>query len=304
MIFQSVTLTVFRRIVLASVILVSISACVHNISNISDRNQGGQKKFPASISELTIVSNGKRLPGLIYGAEGIGPHPTAIMLHGYPGNEKNLDVAQSLRRAGWNTIFFNYRGAWGAEGEFSFLNSEQDVQSVIAYLQEDAVSKKLAIDLNKISLVGHSMGGHMAIAGILDNQAIQCAVAHDGANMGADGKGIFTDQQSIKLWSDYSDSLFMLNGWSGKKAIAEIAEHGSRIDLVTRSKSINQRPVKLIAADTDVIPVDLHIKPLYAALQQYSDNIDYQLIDDDHSFSNSRDLLIHSTIDFLNKNCR
>ncbi len=308
MTFQSASLAAFRQLALASIIFLSISACSHKVSNnsgnLSKSKQGVSKEFPASITELTITSNGKRLPGLIYRSAGVGPHPTAIMLHGYPGNEKNLDVAQSLRSAGWNTVYFNYRGAWGAEGEFSFLNSEQDVQAVITYLQDDAISKNLAINPNKISLVGHSMGGHMAIAGILDNQTVQCAVAHDGANMGAGGKGIFSDSASVKLWSDYSDTLFMLNGWSGDKALAEIEEFGAQIDLLNRAEKLNGRAVHLIAADTEVIPLDVHITPLHKGLSAHSPKVSYQLIDDDHSFSNSRSELISSTLSFLDKHCR
>jgi len=258
----------------------------------------------ASISELTILSNGKRMSGLIYQAAGAGPHPTAIMLHGYPGNEKNLDVAQALRKAGWNALFFHYRGAWGSEGEFSFTHSEEDVQTVISYAQNIETASRLRIDPNKISLVGHSMGGHMAVAGILDNPSVVCSVAHDGANMGARSKGLFSNQQSTKLWSDYSDTLFMLNGWSGAKAIAEITKYGTQLDLVRRAENINKRGIHLIAADTEIIPIDLHIKPLYQALNKHTNKASYELIDDDHSFSNSRDKLITSTLNFLNSNCR
>jgi len=258
----------------------------------------------ASISELTILSNGKRMSGLIYQAAGAGPHPTAIMLHGYPGNEKNLDVAQALRKAGWNALFFHYRGAWGSEGEFSFTHSEEDVQTVISYAQNTETASRLRIDPNKISLVGHSMGGHMAVAGILDNPSVVCSVAHDGANMGARSKGLFSNQQSTKLWSDYSDTLFMLNGWSGAKAIAEITKYGTQLDLVRRAENINKRGIHLIAADTEIIPIDLHIKPLYQALNKHTNKASYELIDDDHSFSNSRDKLITSTLNFLNSNCR
>ena len=51
------------------------------------------------------------LAGMMLGANGQGPHPTIVLLHGFPGNEKNLDLAQSLRRAGYNVLFFHYRGA-------------------------------------------------------------------------------------------------------------------------------------------------------------------------------------------------
>ena len=38
-----------------------------------------------------------------------------LLLHGFPGNEKNLDLAQDLRADGFNVLFFHYRGAWGSE---------------------------------------------------------------------------------------------------------------------------------------------------------------------------------------------
>src|SRR5215203_345721 len=46
---------------------------------------------PASMVELAFQSAGQRLNGLMYVASGPGPHPTVILLHGNPGNERNLD---------------------------------------------------------------------------------------------------------------------------------------------------------------------------------------------------------------------
>lgn len=258
----------------------------------------------ASIVELTFESAGQRMPALAYLAAGNGPHPTVLLLHGYPGNEKNLDVAQALRRKGWNVVFFHYRGAWGAEGEFSFRNAEQDVQAALSYIRAKNNANRLRIDPQRVSLVGHSMGGHMAIAGLVDNPQVQCAVAYDGANLGASGKGLFNSPEAAARWSAYGDTLFMLKGWSGAKAIAEVNQYGAELDLVARAHKVAQRPVLLIAADTQVIPVDLHIKPLFNALQQHSDRAQYLLIDDDHSFSNSRLELIVATQVFLDSNCR
>ena len=264
-----------------------------------------QGLYPASVSELTILSHTKRMPGIAYLAAGQGPHPTVLLLHGYPGNEKNLDVAQALRRLGWNVIFFHYRGAWGSEGEFSYRGAEQDVQAVLEYMSDADNSKKLRIDPNKISIVGHSMGGHMAVAGILDNPDVKCAVSYDGANIGANGKGLGADEASRKLWKEYGDSLFMLNGWSGTKAEEEIARYGAELDLVKRANKINGRPLLFIPADTDVIPMEIHIEPLIEAIEKTKDSqLSVTLINDDHSFSSSRQTLIETTARFLNKSCK
>ena len=262
------------------------------------------KEYRASTTELTFNTNGKRMSGFIYQTSGEGLHPTVLLLHGYPGNEKNLDVAQALRSHGWNVVFFHYRGAWGSEGEFSFLNAEQDVQAVLKYINNQDNATKLGIDRNLISIVGHSMGGHMAIAGILDNPSVNCAIAYDGANIGVGNVGIIDDPETKIPWKDYSNTLFMLNGWSGEKAQTELRKHSKDLNLVNRVNTINGRPVLLVAADSEVIPLKSHIEPLLEALRETKNSkISYKLIEDDHSFNSSRTELIDTTISFLNSNC-
>ena len=91
---------------------------------------------PPAILELNFESQGNRLNGILYTANGSGPHPTVILLHGFPGNEKNLDLAQALRRSGLNVLFFHYRGAWGSEGVYSFTHVIEDVASAIQMLRK------------------------------------------------------------------------------------------------------------------------------------------------------------------------
>src|SRR5579872_2290402 len=60
------------------------------------------KAHPAGMEVLHIPTHGVLINGLLYSPSGAGPHPTLVMCHGLPGNEKNLDLAQAARRAGWN----------------------------------------------------------------------------------------------------------------------------------------------------------------------------------------------------------
>ena len=96
---------------------------------------------------------------LFYLAGGAGPHPTVVLLHGFPGNEQNLDLAQAIRRAGWNVLTFHYRGAWGSPGVFSIHNALQDADAVVAFVRRPDVAEKYSIDTRRIVLGGHSMGG-------------------------------------------------------------------------------------------------------------------------------------------------
>lgn len=62
------------------------------------------KQFPPQLATLTIPSHGVAMDAFFYLASGSAPHSTVILLHGLPGYEMNEDLAQSIRRAGWNVL--------------------------------------------------------------------------------------------------------------------------------------------------------------------------------------------------------
>jgi alpha/beta superfamily hydrolase len=118
---------------------------------------------PARMAVLHIPTHGVTINGVAYLASGAGPHPTAVICHGLPGNEKNLDLAQALRRAGWNAITFNYRGSWGSAGVFRFGQNLEDADAVLDYVHDPANAAALGIDVRRVALIGHSMGGWVAV---------------------------------------------------------------------------------------------------------------------------------------------
>src|ERR1700751_2289463 len=75
--------------------------------------------YPPRSSQVLAPSHGMGINALLYLAGGAGPHPTMVLLHGFPGNEQNLDLAQAIRRAGWNVLTMHYRGSWGSPGAVS-----------------------------------------------------------------------------------------------------------------------------------------------------------------------------------------
>lgn len=95
---------------------------------------------------------------------GPGPHPAVIIYHGFPGCEQNLDLAQALRRAGHNVLAVHYRGSWGVKGSFSFEHAIEVSDAQIDWLSSPAISAKYGTDPAKIIVIGHSMGGFMALS--------------------------------------------------------------------------------------------------------------------------------------------
>lgn len=129
------------------------------------------------------------------------PHPTLLLLHGFPGNEKNLDIAQALRKHGWNVIYFDYRGSWGSQGNFSFRHCVEDVENVVGFCKRYADS--LHIDTSNIALFGHSMGGWICLQALRRLPEIKKGFACSAWDLGAEITSIRT----------YNKAGFMYEVW-------------------------------------------------------------------------------------------
>jgi pimeloyl-ACP methyl ester carboxylesterase len=154
--------SMFLRKLLLPAILFSVSLHAQQVPAAVASDPVPDKAFPATTSAFLLPSHGEKLNAIVYIASGAGPHPIVVLLHGFPGNEKNLDVAQAIRRAGWDVLYFNYRGSWGSPGSFSFTHATEDAQAAVDYLRDPANAKALRSDPKNIVLIGHSMGGMIA----------------------------------------------------------------------------------------------------------------------------------------------
>lgn len=111
--------------------------------------------------KMDIILKGKRgrLFCTYFMAGGAGPHPAVIICHGFPGNERNLDLAAALRRVGFHVMTFHYSGSWGSDGNFSLEHCMEDLESVFELVSGNP---ELRADPEKIFFWGHSMGGFVA----------------------------------------------------------------------------------------------------------------------------------------------
>ena len=150
---------IFSAFTLAILAATSSAALAQSVPAAIFTDPPSDAVHPAKMTVLHIPSHSLLINGLIYQPPGAGLHPTIVICHGLPGNEKNLDLAQALRRAGWNAVTFNYRGSWGSPGNFRFAQNLEDAPAVLAYLRDPANATKLGIDTQRIVIAGHSMGG-------------------------------------------------------------------------------------------------------------------------------------------------
>jgi pimeloyl-ACP methyl ester carboxylesterase len=207
------------------------------------------KAHPARMEVLHIPSGGVEINGVAYLASGAGLHPTLVLCHGWPGNEKNLDLAQAVRRAGWNVVTFNYRGSWGSSGSFRFAQNPEDARAVLAYLRNPANAAKLQVDPSKIAIAGHSMGGWVSamVAG-KDNGLIGAALisaANMGIARGLDRPGL------IAMARENSETLA---GTSPELMADELLAGREAFDFMQAAPGLAKKSVLILSSDDGLAP--------------------------------------------------
>jgi pimeloyl-ACP methyl ester carboxylesterase len=252
------------------------------------------KANPAYMDAPDIISHGKRMNAVFYGASGAGRHPTVLLLHGFPGNEKNLDLAYVIRRAGWNVLIPHYRGAWGSDGTFSFTNALEDTAAAVEFLRDPRTMKKYRIDPRRIVLIGHSMGGFMAAYEASHDQDVAALGMLAAWNIGADiGR---PNKEGDKLFVEESARLA---GSTPQSLIADAKQNAAKWNFVDWAKLLKSRPVLIVEPD-DNTRVDG--KAMAYSLRKAGDKrITEVHIPTDHAFSDHRIALQVAVVSWLAK---
>ncbi len=208
----------------------------------------------ASMETMQIRSHGSPMNALVYVAAGAGPHPAVILLHGFPGNERNLDLAQDIRRAGWDVLYFNYRGSWGTPGKFSFTHGIEDTAAALAYLRQPDVARKLRLDPTRIVLIGHSMGGFMAVETAATDPAIKAVATISAADFGGnflasldkEPKAAAIEQLSKAL---ANEGMAPLAGCTPKGLALDVADHARAWSFSANVDALKNRTALVITSD-------------------------------------------------------
>uniref|UniRef100_UPI00333FF511 alpha/beta hydrolase n=1 Tax=Sandarakinorhabdus sp. TaxID=1916663 RepID=UPI00333FF511 len=234
----------------------------------------------ARMEVMHIPSGGLEINAVAYLAAGPGPHPTIILCHGWPGNEKNLDLAQALRRAGWNAVTFNYRGSWGSPGNFRFAQNPQDARAVLAHLRRPDVAAKLGINTASIVLAGHSMGGWVAAMVGSDDPALAGVILISAANM-----GMVAQMSGSNLIAQAAGNSEALSGTTPAMQAAELTEQAAAFDLRPRSAGLARQPLLVLTSDDGLKP---STDPVVAGARAAGGKVTEVHEVTDHSWSDAR----------------
>jgi pimeloyl-ACP methyl ester carboxylesterase len=251
------------------------------------------KNFPATMEAPDIISHGTRLNALFYLASGAGPHPVVLLLHGFPGNEQNMDLAYAIRRAGWNVLVPHYRGSWGSAGSFSFSNAIEDTQAAIAFVREPDDAKKYRADATKIAIVGHSMGGFLGLYATAHDPAILGMAAISAWNLGPSA----ARPDSPARTKSFHDASPRLAGTTPEGMLDEAKQNSAKWNYIDWANDLKPRPILVIESSDGNVP-DNHA--LTEALRKAGDTRVTEVhMETDHVYSDHRIALQAAVLHWL-----
>ncbi len=237
------------------------------------------ESFNAGLDGFTVLSHGSKLLGGLYKAAGLGPRATAILLHGLPGVEKNLDIAYALRDAGWNCAYFHYRGSWGSEGPFTLAGRHDDLLSVTDWL-----IRRPCVDARRLALVGQSAGGYLALMAGATDARFKAMVALCP---------LVSSASAPLTPATFDEWASMLQAVSGP----ELKRQWDALPAVeSAADRLRGRPILLVTGARDAIFPPGHYPPLIAAVP----TIEWHEIENgDHAFSLCRKDVVNLTVLWL-----
>lgn len=252
-------------------------------------------EFPARMEVVHIPSGGVQINGVVYVASGKGPHPAFVFFHGLPGNEKNLDLAQAVRRAGWTVVTVNYRGSWGSPGDFRFAQNLEDAEATLAFLRSPENAGRLSIDVKRIVVCGHSMGGWVAAETLARDPKLLGAVTISAGDMGA--IGLHAQQDRAGVIALMNDNRETLAGVTGESMTDELTAHAKEWSLKALAPELAHRKLLVLYSNDFVRANSLDlIKEIKGA---GGTTIAEKYVVTDHSWSDHRIALEALVINWL-----
>jgi pimeloyl-ACP methyl ester carboxylesterase len=206
--------------------------------------------YPARGEVIALSTGGVVVKGMAYLPSGADVKPTFVFLHGFPGNERNFDLVQAIRRAGWNALAIGYRGAWGNPGTYSFAHNIEDVKGWLRWLRDPATVKRLGIDTTRVVLAGHSMGGWLTALAAVDERGLLGAALISASDMPVKPRG-----DSAQTSAFYDGAVASaLAGTTGTQLREELAANRERWHLTASATRMPQVPMLVLSSDDGNAP--------------------------------------------------
>ena len=201
---------------------------------------------PATMAWPDIPSHGAKMYAVIYIAAGEGPHPTVLMLHGFPGNEKNLDLAYSIRRAGWNVLVPFYRGAWGSGGTFS-LHSRGRSNRVSTFSATLKMRRNFASTQTTLCL--SATAWEVLLPRMQPHTSRKCSQWRSSQRRISVSLCASSGVNDPQFWERWNDNASRLVGTTAEAVVKELDSDSTKWNYMNCVPLLKNRPVLVLEAD-------------------------------------------------------
>ena len=233
----------------------------------------------AIVVEDTVIScDGVRLLGRLYRPREEALYPAVAVCHGYPGDTKNMDLAEELAINGVVVLIFYYMGAWGSEGEYRLTNLVPSTAAAVKYLRDLNF-----VDPDRVGLVSYSMGAVAVTKCMSMDRSLKTGV-------------LMAPASDLKPWSEepYLENIVpvflkmaegKLVGWTEEKLREDVKVAASELNPIETVKKIHA-PLMVVLGTNDTLAIPSDIRRLYEAINEPKKLVEIEGAD--HGFSEHR----------------
>ncbi len=241
------------------------------------------------VEDTSIPCEGVRLLGRLYRPREESVYPAVAVCHGYPGDTKNMDLAEELALNGVAVLIFYYMGAWGSGGEYRLTNLAPSTAAAVEYLRGLNF-----VDPNRVGLVSHSMGAVPLTKCLSLDPSLKTGV-------------LMAPASDLKPWSEepYLDNIVpvflkmaegKLAGWTEEKLRQDVKVAASELNPVETVRKVHA-PLMVVLGTNDAVTVPSDIRRLYEAANEPKKLVEIEGAD--HGFSEHRIPLQKAVIDWV-----
>ncbi|MCX6649140.1 MAG: alpha/beta hydrolase [Candidatus Bathyarchaeota archaeon] len=241
----------------------------------------------AKYENVEFTSGGNKLLGRVYRPDGRARRPAVAICHGYPGDTKNMDLAEELALNGVVTLVFYYQGAWGSGGKYSLTKLETGAKDAVAYLRTLTY-----VDPKRVGLVSHSMGALPLSKTMSIDPTIKTGVLMSPAS---DTRAMASkvEENAKRLAAMAEGKLTGVTYESMMKDLGEVSKATNPVELVKKIKA----PIMVVVGSKDNVTPPEACKRVYDAANEPKK---WVLIEGaDHGFSEHRIPLIRAVLGSL-----
>jgi dipeptidyl aminopeptidase/acylaminoacyl peptidase len=242
------------------------------------------------VEDVSIPCGGVRLLGRLYRPNDESVYPAVAICHGFPGDTKNMDLAEELALNGVAVLIFYYMGAWGSGGEFRLTNLVPSTTAAVKYLRGLGF-----VDPDRVGLISLSMG---------TVPLTKCMSVDPSLRTGV----LMSPASDLKPWSQeqYLDNIVpvflkmaegKLAGWTEEKLRLDVREAASsELNPIETVMEIHA-PLMVVLGTNDTVTMPPDIRRLYEAANEPKKLVEIEGAD--HEFSEHRIPLQKVVIDWV-----